>query len=192
MTFIGKQGILIPMTLDEQKQQERTQKTRHTLNELLVGLFNYILYIEANNLKQKGVELSINEVHILESIERASSNTMSHMARRLMITSGTLTTNISRLEKKGYVERYQDEKDRRIVRIRNTPKALDVLKIHDEFHKNMIDKAIGDLGLDENEVLNEALENILEYFSDEYSDQTKGAQHSAVLAEFFLCIDKKI
>lgn len=176
MTFIDKQGILIPMTLDEQKQhQERTQKTRHTLNELLVGLFNYILYIEANNLKQKGVELSINEVHILESIERASSNTMSHMARRLMVTSGTLTTNISRLEKKGYVERYPDAKDRRIVRIRNTPKALDVLKIHDEFHKNMIDKAIGDLGLDKNEVLNETLENILEYFSDEYSDQTKGA-----------------
>ena len=56
-----------------------------------------------------------------------------------------------------------------------TPKALDVLKIHDEFHANMIDKAIGDLGLEENEVLNEALENILEYFSDEYSDQKRGA-----------------
>ena len=73
------------------------------------------------------------------------------------------------------MERYRDENDRRIVRLRNTPKALDVLKIHDEFHANMIDKAIGDLGLEENEVLNEALENILEYFSDEYSDQKRGA-----------------
>ena len=164
------------MTQEETiKKIERTQKTRHTLNELLVGLFNFILYIEANNLKQKGVELSINEVHILESIEKASSNTMSHLARRMMVTSGTLTTNVSRLEKKGYVERYRDENDRRIVRLRNTAKALEVLKVHDEFHKNMIDKAIGDLGLDENEVLNTTLENILEYFSDEYSDQKKGA-----------------
>ena len=164
------------MTQEETiKKIERTQKTRHTLNELLVGLFNFILYIEANNLKQKGVELSINEVHILESIEKASSNTMSHLARRMMVTSGTLTTNVSRLEKKGYVERYRDENDRRIVRLRNTARALEVLKVHDEFHKNMIDKAIGDLGLDENEVLNTTLENILEYFSDEYSDQKKGA-----------------
>ena len=61
-------------------KNEKKQKTRHTLNELLVYLFNYILYIEANNLKQKGVELSINEVHILERIEKASSNTMSHLA----------------------------------------------------------------------------------------------------------------
>ncbi len=163
------------MTQEERQiRQEKTKKTRHTLNELLVGLFNYILYIEANNLKQKGVELSINEVHIIERIERASSNTMSHLARSMMVTSGTLTTNVSRLEKKGYVERYRDENDRRIVRLRNTPKALEVLKIHDEFHANLIDKAIGDLGLEENEVLNETLENILEYFSDEYSDQKRG------------------
>ena len=94
-------------------KNEKKQKTRHTLNELLVYLFNYILYIEANNLKQKGVELSINEVHILERIEKASSNTMSHLARSLMVTSGTLTTNVSRLEKNGYVERYRDENDRR-------------------------------------------------------------------------------
>ena len=124
-------------------KNEKNRRTRHTLNELLVYLFNYILYIEANNLKQKGVELSINEVHILERIEKASSNTMSHLARTLMVTSGTLTTNVSRLEKKGYVERYRDENDRRIVRLRNTPKALEVLKIHDEFHENMINKAIG-------------------------------------------------
>ena len=39
----------------------------------------------------------------------------------------------------------------------------------------MINKAIGDLGLEENEVLNATLENILEYFSDMYSDQKKGA-----------------
>ena len=164
------------MTQNEiSNKNAKKQKTRHTLNELLVYLFNYILYIEANNLKQKGVELSINEVHILERIEKASSNTMSHLARTLMVTSGTLTTNISRLEKKGYVERYRDENDRRIVRLRNTPKALEVLKIHDEFHENMINKAIGDLGLEENKVLNDKHENILEYFSDMYSDQKKGA-----------------
>ena len=32
-------------------------QTRHTLNELLVWLFNYILYIEEKNLKASGVHL---------------------------------------------------------------------------------------------------------------------------------------
>lgn len=162
------------MNRDDEACRKNTseKRTRHTLNELLVGLFNYILYIEANNLKSKGVELSINEVHILESIEKASSNTMTHLARRMMVTSGTLTTNISRLEKKGYVERYRDENDRRIVRIRLTPKADSVMKIHDEFHTRLIDKAVKDMHLDDNEVLNTSLENILAYLRDEYSDQT--------------------
>ena len=153
--------------------QDKKQKTRHTLNELLVGLFNYILYIEASNLKAKGVTISINEVHILESIQKATNNSMSYLAKQMMVTSGTLTTNVSRLEKKGYVKRYRDENDRRIVRLKNTPKALDVLKIHDEFHAHMIDKAIGDLDLEENEMLNSTLENIFKYFSHEYNEYMK-------------------
>lgn len=147
--------------------------TRHTLNELLVGLFNYILYIEERNLKKCGVELSMNDVHILENIYKASDNTMSHIAGRLMVTQGTLTTNVSKLINKGYVVRYKDEDDKRIVRLKVTEKAKDVLKIHDDFHANMIDKAIGDLGLDQNEVLNESLENILAYFREEYAEEHK-------------------
>lgn len=144
-------------------------QTRHTLNELLVGLFNYILYIEERNIKQKGVVLSMNDVHILESIQKASDNSMSHIARRCMITQGTLTTNVAKLIKKGYVIKYKDEDDKRISRLKITDKALDVLAIHDEFHKEMIDKALKDLHLEENEVLNTSLENILAYFREEYS-----------------------
>lgn len=146
-------------------------KTRHTLNELLVWLFNYILYIEERNLKASGVPLSMNDVHILERIQKASDNSMSYIARTLMITQGTLTTNIAKLVKKGYVHKFKDESDKRITRMELTEKAVPVLKIHEDFHTNMINKTIGDLGLEENEVLNEALENILAYFREEYSDK---------------------
>ena len=147
------------------------KNTRHTLNELLVGLFNYILYIEERNLKEKGVKLSMNEVHILENIEKASDNTMSHVAGRLMVTQGTLTTNVSKLITKGYVVRYRDDVDKRVFRLKNTEKAKELLKIHDDFHNNMIDKTITDLGLEENKVLNDALENILTYFREEYREK---------------------
>ena len=79
--------------------------TRHTLNELLVDLFNYILLIEEKNLRDQGVKLSMTEVHILEAIEKSESNMMSAIAKRLMVTQGTLTVSTSKLVKKGYVER---------------------------------------------------------------------------------------
>ena len=123
---------------------------RHTTNELLVGLFNYILYIEERNLKKRGIKLSMNDVHILESIQKASDNSMSHIAARIMVTQGTLTTNVNKLI---------------------AEKALPILAIHEQFHEEMIDKAIGKLGLEENELLNETLENVLAYFREEYREQ---------------------
>ncbi len=145
-------------------------KTKHTLNELLVGLFNYILYIEEKNLKNNGIQLSMNEVHLLENILKTEDNSMSTIANRIMITQGTLTTNANRLIKKGYVERYKDEKDRRIVRLRLTAKADSVLEIHEVFHENMIDKVVADLGLDHNVILMDSLERIMEYFREVYSE----------------------
>ena len=93
--------------------------TRRTLNELLVNLFNNILAIEEANLQNQHVSLSMTEVHILEAIEKSDSNMMSAVAKYLMITQGTLTVSVSKLEKKGYVERIKDESDRRIVRLKN-------------------------------------------------------------------------
>lgn len=145
--------------------------TRHTINELLVGLFNYILYIEERNLKDKGVPLTMTEVHILENIAKTSNNSMSHIAGRMMVTQGTLTTNVGKLVTRGYVERYRDTVDKRIVRLKLTKKAQHILDIHDQFHENLIDKAIGDLNLQENQVLMESLDRILKYFRDEYRNK---------------------
>lgn len=151
-----------------EEKQDVYHTTRHTINELLVGLFNYILYIEERNLKDQGVPLTMTEVHILENIEKTSDNSMSHIAGRMMVTQGTLTTNVGKLVTRGYVERFRDEKDKRIVRLSLTEKAVAILKIHESFHENLIDKAIGDLGLAENTVLMESLDRILNYFRDEY------------------------
>ena len=150
--------------------------TKHRLNDLLVWMFNYILYIEEKNLKEKGIKLSMNDIHIMERIQKAKDNNMSYIARSLMVTQGTLTTNVAKLVKKGYAEKYKDEMDKRITRLRLTEKALPILKIHDEFHETMINKMIGNLGLEENELLNEALENILAYFRVEYADKAEAIE----------------
>ncbi|NBJ64111.1 MarR family transcriptional regulator [bacterium c-19] len=144
--------------------------TRRTLNELLVNLFNNILAIEEANLQNQHVSLSMTEVHILEAIEKSESNMMSAVAKYLMITQGTLTVSVSKLEKKGYVERIKDESDRRIVRLKNTEKANMVLQVHDDFHKQMIDKIVNDLDIEEEQELLKSLYKVSQFFKESYGN----------------------
>jgi DNA-binding MarR family transcriptional regulator len=138
------------------------------INELLVEVFNHILSIEAEALRNRGVKLSMNEIHVLEAIEKTQNPTMTHLARRLRVTVGTLTTAMNRLVEKGYATRYREEQDKRKVLIALTSKAVDVLKIHDGFHDEMIDATISDLKLDKDEVLLQSLKNLSDYFKMKY------------------------
>lgn len=142
--------------------------TRHTLNELLVDLFNYILLIEEKNLRDQGVKLSMTEVHILEAIEKSESNMMSAIAKRLMVTQGTLTVSTSKLVKKGYVERVKDERDKRIVRLKLTERAENILEIHNRFHEEMIERLLNELELDKEVELIQSLRNLMEFFKGNY------------------------
>ncbi len=144
------------------------ENTRHTLNELLVDLFNFILLIEEKNLQDQGVKLSMTEVHILEAVEKSPSNMMSAIAKRLMVTQGTLTVSTTKLVKKGYLERCKDEIDKRIVRLVLTDKAKTVLKTHNDFHEKMIDRLLNELDVDEEQELILSLRNLMDFFKANY------------------------
>jgi len=138
------------------------------INELLVEVFNHVLSIEAEALRLRGIKLSMNEIHVLEAIQKTADPTMTHLAQRLRVTVGTLTTAMNRLVEKGYATRYRLEEDKRKVMIALTEKADKVLEIHSGFHDEMIDATIADLHLDEDEVLLESLQNISLYFKNKY------------------------
>ena len=57
------------------------------INELLVDIFNRILAIENEELKQAGVTLSMNEVHVLEAIQFVNEPSMSFVAQNLELRS---------------------------------------------------------------------------------------------------------
>lgn len=138
------------------------------INELLVEVFNHILSIEAEALRKRGIKLSMNEIHVLEAIQKTEDPTMTHLAKRLRVTVGTLTTAMNRLVEKGYATRYRLEEDKRKVLISLTPKAHKALLIHDEFHDEMIQATIADMHLDEDELLLQSLQNISDYFKKKY------------------------
>ena len=143
-------------------------KPREVINELLVEVFNQILSIEQQKLHEMGVALSMNEVHVLEAIEKVSPPTMTNIASKLRVTVGTLTTAINRLVEKGYCKRASDQTDRRKVYIYLTAQAKETLKKHEAFHDDMIDSIIDDLNLAENTVLIESLHKVSEYFKNKY------------------------
>ena len=143
-------------------------RSKDVINELLVEVFNHILSIEGQTLRERGVKLSISEVHVLAAISTSEIKTMGNVAKKLRITLGTLTTSIDVLVRKKYVVRSRAKDDNRKVILQLTDQAHEVLRIHEEFHNEMVESLIVDLEVDKNEALIKSLENISEFFKQKY------------------------
>ncbi|MCV2231601.1 MarR family winged helix-turn-helix transcriptional regulator [Paracholeplasma manati] len=143
-------------------------RAKDVINELLVEVFNHILSIEGQTLRERGVKLSMSEVHVLEAIKNSPTKTMGDVAKRLRITLGTLTTSIDVLVRKKYVTRNRAKDDKRKVLLQLTDSALETLHIHDGFHDEMIESVMADLELEKDEALVKSLENISNYFKSKY------------------------
>lgn len=150
-------------------------KSVNVLNELLVDLFNDILQIEQNAL-QSGTfrDISVTEIHTIEAIGMYEARTMSEVAADLNITVGTLTTAISKLINKGYVERKRIKEDRRVVQIQLTKKGKLAYRVHEKFHADMIKDTIEGLTEDEEHVLIASLEKLNTFFKEKYKLRDKG------------------
>ncbi|WP_312699888.1 MarR family winged helix-turn-helix transcriptional regulator [Sedimentibacter sp.] len=141
-----------------------------TVNEILVRLFADILDIEEKCLKiGEFSDLSINEMHVLENIGINRERTMSDTAKDLRITSGTLTTAVDNLIRKGYVERKRSVEDRRVVIIKLTEKGVAAYRAHEEFHRDMVISALQQLDTKEEELLIKILSDIDVFFKQKYN-----------------------
>lgn len=123
------------------------------LNDTLVNIFNTVMKMEEEAIQNASYDdISITEVHTLEAIGTGRARTMTHVANILGIKVSTLTTAIGRLVKKGYVRRFRDETDRRMVKISLTERGTEVVREHEAFHESMIKEALSripDDGIDQ-------------------------------------------
>lgn len=140
-----------------------------TVNEILVRLFANILDIEEKCLKIGDFsDLSISEIHVIDNIGINRERTMSDTAKDLRITSGTLTTAVDNLIKKGYVIRERSLEDRRVVKIQLTEKGVAAYRAHEDFHKDLVISALQQLDSNEEELLIKVLSNIDVFFNKKY------------------------
>lgn len=94
------------------------QKTPIALLELVSRLENLM----RAEFRRAGAELGLQPVHIqaMLFLEQANrfSNTPQALAEYLGLTKGTVSQSLLLLDRRGLVERYQDDVDKRVVRLR--------------------------------------------------------------------------
>lgn len=143
---------------------------REELNRFLVEVFHQVLKTEELALSRAKGELSLRELHLIEEVCRAADlgldNRATAIAAAQRVTAGTLTTAVTLLEKKGYLERRRDEKDRRAVRILPTAAARAANAVHARFHREMVDGLLAVLTEEETGVLVRALGHLAGFFQE--------------------------
>ncbi|MGL4336287.1 MAG: MarR family winged helix-turn-helix transcriptional regulator [Turicibacter sp.] len=141
------------------------ERAKTVINSLLTDVFNQILILEERNLTENNAkDVTMTEIHVIEAIRKSEVATMGNVAKRLLITMGTLTTSVNRLVDKGYVTRKRDVNDRRIVLLDLTEKGQEIFEIHEKFHSELVNAALKDLEIRDDQQIVQSLESIQRFF----------------------------
>jgi DNA-binding MarR family transcriptional regulator len=73
----------------------------------------------------KRMSLEVSELSALEHLQAAGPMTLGRLGERLSMSPGAVTALVDRLERKGYVERVPNPKDRRSALVRETEAGLE-------------------------------------------------------------------
>ncbi|MBQ8292608.1 MAG: MarR family transcriptional regulator [Bacilli bacterium] len=134
------------VSVDAKKNEKKLKsmtKDEKLMYKKLWEHFNYVanltMVIEERMMDTKLIpDLTIGELHVLETVDRLNGKPMSKIAAALKVTVGSLTIGVNRLVAKEYLLRIRDENDHRVVNLSVTPKAKKVLKTHDKFHEDIL------------------------------------------------------
>ena len=144
----------------------RVESRGEVLNQFLVEVFGQILKAEAACLA--GKDLSLRELHLIDAVCRAvdqgGDNRSTAIAAALGITAGTLTSAVNLLEKKGYLLRRRDERDKRVVHLLPTERGRAADARHRDFHRQMVAHVLDGLTDEEAECSLRAVGRVAECF----------------------------
>lgn len=137
------------------------------INDYLVDIFNRVQVIEETSLRTSQFsDVSLKEMHTIEIIGKNTNVTPSDIARELMLTLGTVTTSLNKLEAKGYIERKRSKLDRRVVHLTLTKKGKLLDRLYRKFHKNMVIHIAEDMNEQEFEALAQGLKNLHKFLEE--------------------------
>lgn len=135
------------------------------LNEVLVDTFRCILKVEEQSIKRsERTDLSISEMHMIESVGKKSGSAISDIAEDLSITPPSVTVAINKLAKKGYVNKVKSETDGRVVYVTLTELGMRINAVHRRFHESMIRSVSKELSDDEKNAMFKGIKKLNAFF----------------------------
>lgn len=111
----------------------------------LARSYNLVFTEVEKNTQEYG--LNISEFGVLEMLFHKGTQPVQKIAEKILVTSGTITYVIDKLEKKELVFRKKCEKDKRIIYVSLTQAGQEFIKEVFQKHKEFLDKLL--LGLDD-------------------------------------------
>jgi MarR family transcriptional regulator, organic hydroperoxide resistance regulator len=108
--------------MDNRPLNEYAQSLIEIMPEVVRGLWKR----EINELTSGSITPP--QIFILIYLNKMGELRMTDVARYLSVTTAAATGLVERLVKGGYVQRVYDPADRRIIKVKLTPKGIDVVK----------------------------------------------------------------
>lgn len=108
----------------------------------------------------KSYGLNVTEFAVLEVLYNRGEHTIQRIKERILIASSSTTYVVTNLEKKGYIQRRQDSKDKRVSYASLTDKGRAFMDEIFPNHANAIASVFSDLSEDELQSLQKVLKRI--------------------------------
>ncbi|MCM3700900.1 MarR family transcriptional regulator [Paenibacillus macerans] len=111
---------------------------------------------------------------ILQGLEQEPRGiTVSELSTRMGVASPTVTPQIRSLEEQGLVHRYNDQEDRRVVRVKLTEQGEQAFRTAAEHRSKQIQNLCDFLGEEKSNQLIELLHDVHRYFESQINQNKK-------------------
>nr|WP_295974764.1 MarR family transcriptional regulator [uncultured Bacillus sp.] len=104
--------------------------------------------------------LSITEFSVLEVLYYKGKQNIQQIGQRVLISSGSMTYVIDKLEQKGFLERSACPDDRRVIHVNLTDAGNQLMQKIMPEHQELVDDMFSSLNNEESKILVELLEKI--------------------------------
>lgn len=130
-------------------------------------VYHNILRVEEQAIKRSKLNLSINEMHLIEAVGKGKEQgrTVSEIADDLEITLPSVTVAINKLMKKGYLEKARCDRDGRVVFVHLTRQGRRIDRFHRYYHYKMVQEVSKDLSDTERDALYRGVLKLNRFFN---------------------------
>ncbi|MEG1483165.1 MarR family transcriptional regulator [Clostridium sp.] len=135
------------------------------LDKIADSLFNMVLELHKKTFNKdqliKGICMPPSHVKVIFSLSHTTgSSSLSHLASTIGVSKPNLTPIIDKLIQDGFVNRYEDPNDRRILRVELTEKAKLLLELQTQKFKDMLSEKLSILTPDDLNSLEDSLSTV--------------------------------